>query len=477
MKLLKRSIRHTLILVIAFILFLTLGACIPFMEYPETEETAGVQFAAEIMRADAQSPDRATILETNISALDERIRLIQQAREEIIIASYDVRDGESTRDILAMALQKADEGVKVRFLTDGISGLVHMGGDLFRALAAHPNIEMRVCNMPNATEPWKFMGRMHDKYLIVDDLGYILGGRNMFDYFIGEYPTEHMSLDREVLIYNSAYNTQVSHESSLFLLRDYFESVWALPDTTAFGKNRPADMQVCERIYSELEARYQRIRSEKPGLFESPDYASMTHETQGVHLISNPTGLYAKQPVVFKTLCELMKLAEDEVIIHSPYAVLNKYMADSLKAIAEEIPVTLMINARENGDNIVASSDYTYHRDDVLDTGVNLLEYAGGESYHGKSIAIDDDISIIGSFNLDLRSTYVDTELMLAIKSEAINAQLRRNMSALHEDCIGITAENESVIPEGLAVPEAPFWKKAVWHVLGLILQPIRILV
>lgn len=473
----KQFIKHVLTLITVFILFLIIGAWAPFMKYPEIRETDGIQFASEIMRTDSESPDRAAILETNLSALDERIRLMNQAQEEIIIASYDVRDGESTRDILAVALKKADEGVKVRFLTDGISGLVHMDSELFRAVAAHPNIEIRLYNMPNLLEPWKFMGRMHDKYLIVDDLCYILGGRNMFDYFIGEYPTEHRSRDREVLIYNTAHDTKTSYESSLLQLRDYFESVWNLPDTTIFDKKHPEDMQVCEKVYSELDARYQHIRSEKPGLFESPDYVSMTQETRGVYLISNPTGLYAKQPVVFKTLCELMKLAEDEVIIHSPYAVLNGYMADSLKFIAEKKPVTLMVNARENGDNIVASSDYTYHRDDVLDTGVNLLEYAGGESYHGKSIAIDDDLSIIGSFNLDLRSTYVDTELMLVIKSEDINAQLRRNMFALHADCVEITTENESIVPAGLAVPKASFWKKAVWHVLGLILQPIRILV
>ena len=30
------------------------------------------------------------------------------------------------------------------------------------------------------------MGRLHDKYLIVDDTAYIVGGRNTYDYFLGE---------------------------------------------------------------------------------------------------------------------------------------------------------------------------------------------------------------------------------------------------------------------------------------------------
>lgn len=468
-------IRLTAALVAAVFAFLVLGACGPFMAFPEITDPEGIQAAAEKMLEDTMSPDRAMILETNVSALEERIRLMEQAEDEIIIASYDVRDGESTRDILAMALRKADEGVSVRFLADGLSGLIRMGTDLFRAVAAHPNIEIRVYSMPSVLEPWKFMGRMHDKYIIVDDIGYILGGRNMFDYFIGDYPSEHRSHDREVLIYNTAHGTDASPESSLFSLRDYFEKLWNEPFVPPLGEDGAGED--LRDMYAHLNARYEKLVREQPGLFEKADYEAMTLPTKGVHLISNPTGLYAKEPVVFHTLYSLMKQAKSDVVIHSPYAVLNDYMLSALEDVCDAVPVTFMINARENGDNIVASSDYTYHRGDVPDTGVKLLEYAGGESYHGKSIAIDENISVIGSFNMDLRSAYVDTELMLVINSEPVNAVLRKNMDALHSDCIVVGPDGNNIVPEGLVVPEASLFKKAVWHVLGLILQPIRILV
>ena len=32
------------------------------------------------------------------------------------------------------------------------------------------------------------MGRMHDKYLIADGKTYILGGRNTYNYFLGDFP-------------------------------------------------------------------------------------------------------------------------------------------------------------------------------------------------------------------------------------------------------------------------------------------------
>lgn len=59
-----------------------------------------------------------------------------------------------------------------------------------------------------------------------------------------------------------------------------------------------------------------------------------------------------------------------------------------------------------------------------------MWEYEGGYSYHGKSVLIDDNISVIGSFNLDMRSAYLDTELMLVIDSEDINRKLSESMES-----------------------------------------------
>ena len=51
----------------------------------------------------------------------------------------------------------------------------------------------------NPLKPWKMMGRMHDKYLIADGKRYILGGRNTYNYFLGDFPG-HKNYDRDVLV-------------------------------------------------------------------------------------------------------------------------------------------------------------------------------------------------------------------------------------------------------------------------------------
>lgn len=58
--------------------------------------------------------------------------------------------------------------------------------------------------------------------------------------------------------------------------------------------------------------------------------------------------------------------------------------------------------------------------------GAKVLEYHGGVSYHGKSAVIDDRLTIVGSFNMDMKSAYQDTELMLVIDSRPLCEILKK---------------------------------------------------
>ena len=66
-----------------------------------------VSAPVEELLTDLETPDRAQILETNRSAWTERLRLLSRAEESIILSTFDMRDGESTRDILSVLYQKA----------------------------------------------------------------------------------------------------------------------------------------------------------------------------------------------------------------------------------------------------------------------------------------------------------------------------------------------------------------------------------
>lgn len=227
-----------------------------------------------------------------------------------------------------------------------------------------------------------------------------------------------------------------------------------------------------------LENRYENLKTNYGYLFESFDYAAVTKPTKGVHLISGQTGIYGKEPLVFEKLSRLMLEADTQVIIHTPYAVCNDYMYDTLKKISSTVPeVRMLINSVGNGDNVVASSDYLKNKKHLINTGVEMYEYEGGTSYHGKSIVIDDDVAIVGSYNLDLRSTYMDTELMLLVKSEDIANELTGYMDAMEYDSRRVISATEYDTPAHVTPQEAPALKKIIFKILGVVLTPFRCLI
>lgn len=479
-----RKIRKYILYVLAaIVIYLVVGLIVPFLQKKSVKNTSGPDKLIEQAMTDKKSPDRAMILETNQSALEERIRLIHMAKERIVLTTFDMREGESTSDILSLLYQKAEAGVKIQILIDGVSGALRLRGvPLFQTIASHENIEIRIYNELNPVFPWKAMGRMHDKYVIVDQMAYILGGRNTFDYFIGNYITKGISYDREALIYNTdslsaqkRADSQTS-DSSIFELYQYFEEMWNYPECKTYDGGGISDDET-ETVKTFLGKRYQHLKDKYPQLFSDYDYCQSTDETKGVTLLKNEKHIYSKEPLIFYELTELMKRAKKKAVIHTPYIVADDYMLSALTDVCKKVPVTLMTNARENGDNVVASSDYTYHRSDVLSTGVSLLEYMGGVSYHGKSVVIDDELAIIGSYNFDMRSTYVDTELMLAIRSKDVCTRLNRYMEDYHKDSCPVKKDGGRENPEGIDVKDLPPVKNAIFHTLGLILQPFRILV
>ena len=187
------------------------------------------------------------------------------AEERIVLSTFDMREGQSTEDILSVILHKAEEGVKVQILVDGISGFLRMEGrPLFYAVSTHPNIEIRLYNPVNILLPWRLQGRMHDKYIMVDYQAYMIGGRNTFDYFIGSYEQEHNSLDREVLI----YNTKPDQPGSMAQLEAYFDAVWNSEYCRDFhGDERLAKHPKVMEQTEKLEERYKYLTSNFPELF------------------------------------------------------------------------------------------------------------------------------------------------------------------------------------------------------------------
>ena len=61
--------------------------------------------------------------------------------------------------------------------------------------------------------------------------------------------------------------------------------------------------------------------------------------------------------------------------------------------------------------------------------GQMCMELMNDYPVHTKAVLLNDRLSVVGSYNLDMRSTYLDTELMLVIDSEKLNQQIHETES------------------------------------------------
>lgn len=457
----KKIIRYVFVGIGLVILYVLLGIVISYHRQPKVGEDYRNAFCVSDFYSDSVSCDRACIIEDNTQALIERLRMIEEAKERIILSTFEFRADESGKDIIAALIQAAERGVDVKILADGPSAFLQMDGNrYFCALASTEHVTIKIYNRLNLLMPWKSMGRLHDKYVIVDDYLYLLGGRNTYDYFLGD--NGYKNYDRDVLVYCTDPG---STESSIHQLEAYFEGVWEMDECKVFqGKqnnNGKAKAELEERYYNNLE---------KYALKEKqPDYEDMTYEVNKITLLSNPTHVYAKEPTLFYALTELMKNADGEILIHTPYVICNEWMYQSFAQVcAGNKEVSMLTNSVANNGNPFGASDYSKNKGRLLDTGMTIYEYEGGVSYHGKSIAIGDEIAIVGSFNMDMRSAYLDTELMLVIDSKDVTRQLKGYLQVYKEESVKVLDKENYEIPEGVVRQEISGKKALRVKILGL---------
>ena len=465
----KKTVRILLILMAGALCYVLAGAVLPFVRQPKVSEETEERFKQKNFYGETAGTERAAVLSDNVDALAERIRLISHAEERVILSTFEFRNDESGKDMMAALLAAADRGVQAEILMDGFPAFKNLQltqDPYFQALSSHENIQIFIYNPVNLLQPWKLMGRLHDKYLIADESAYILGGRNTYDFFLGDYG-DYKNYDWDVLVYSE----EPGQGQSLSDLLGYFTRIRELPlsriwkdDPGLSSKSRVAKARAA------LEERYAFLQEEHPDWFADRDYREMTEETSQIELLANPIHCYAKEPVVYYEMTELMKRAEEEVRFHTPYIICNDWMLQRLSEVCGSVEkVVMMTNSAANNGNPFGSMDYAKNRKEILETGVGILEYDGGVSYHGKCFVMDGRLSGIGSFNWDMRSAYLDTELMLVIDSEDLNADLRREMAEYERETLTVLDDNTVLAPEGMTPQKDGLTERALRGLLSFV--------
>ena len=418
--------------------------------------------------SDTPGRERIRCIDDNEEALLWRLRMIGAAKKSIVLATFDLRADESGTDLLAALNHAAEKGVEIKLLIDGIYQQLFLNGSKeFQALAARENVEVGVYNPVSPTGLFKLNYRMHDKYVIVDDEMYLLGGRNSNDIFLGDYTTD-INVDRDILV----CDTTKGEGESLQELEAYFQQIWN-EDCVQVKSGTQTNLSKYENQYQSLEARYASLAEKYPDIEIYNSWKKDTISANKITLLNNGTQAGPKTPLVLQAIRYLSQEA-DKVTIQTPYVICNGYMYDTLNEMASHAQLKIILNAVEKGSNPWGCTDYLNQKKKIRKTGADVYELMNEVPVHTKAVLLDDRLSIVGSYNLDMRSTYLDTELMLVIDSAELNQQIQSTENIYME-------KSKEVLSNGQETEGAQYekkvlnWQKKMFYgILRIIIRPLR---
>ena len=188
----------------------------------------------------------------------------------------------------------------------------------------------------------------------------------------------------------------------------------------------------------------------------------------------NPMEPENKSPLLWDKLVEEME-QEENVLIQTPYIICSRDMYRDLAEICEKNSKTeLIINAVECGSNPFGCTDYLNQKKRVQQTGIRTYEYWGRQALHTKTILIGDHISIVGSCNMDMRSVYLDTEMMLVIDSRELNTSLWEQTEILKQRSRMVSPDGMTIAGEAYQETKQGVGKIVFYQILRVVIIPFR---
>ncbi|MCH9694720.1 MAG: phospholipase D family protein [Gammaproteobacteria bacterium] len=374
-------------------------------------------------------------------ALSTRLALIDAAECSIDIQSYLIRDDLSGNLIALRLVAAADRGVRVRLLMD--DALTHPIDTGLLSLNDHINIEVRVFN-PFPRRRSRFISfianfnvlnrRMHNKSFTVDNQVTIVGGRNIADEYF-ETGGKSEFLDEDLLAIGAVVNR----------VSDGFDEYWNMPE--AIPVNVFGSLVRYDTITDVLESGKKFVAGHKENDFlrevavrvrDHPRLQDLDFCPADADMVmDDPEKVRSliKQPAS-KTYDYLLKMAEqarDELIIISPYFVPQKRGVDFFaRLVSRGVRVVIVTNSLASTNHASVHAVYARYRKPLLQQGVELYELRPGfdervgtkTTLHSKVSVVDRARLFVGSFNLDPRSLYINTEMGLAAKSVEMATQM-----------------------------------------------------
>ena len=380
-------------------------------------------------------------------AFTARIAMTEMAEKSLDLQYY-VWEPDATGRLLGYyVLKAADRGVKVRILLDDIG--LEVRDTMIASFDAHPNIEIRIFNPFSVRDfhALNFMAdfnrvnhRMHNKTFLMDNSLVIVGGRNIGNHYFGvDDEMNFRDLDvigagpivREVsTVYDYFWNGEWSVPVKVLANKTYTQE--ELKNARALMKQKIAKDHYPYPLTSDVKKLRSQMRAVRnklvwaPGKFvwDDPKQMKLSEDQQHGTMIEK---LHTKVKTVKKSMS-----------IESPYFIPRKYGTSVLKEMHNRgVKIRILTNSQSSNDVAAAFAGYATYRKELVSAGIQMYELrpdAGGNliinketklakvhsGLHAKALVFDEKTVFVGSFNLDPRSSAINTEGGLYIESPII---------------------------------------------------------
>lgn len=326
-------------------------------------------------------------------ALFEDIRM---ARHHIHLQYYIMREdriGTRLRDLLA---EKAQEGVKVRFLYDGF-GSRKVERRFFSEMRSHGGETKVFYPILSSLLKFRLNFRNHRKLVIIDGRTGYMGGYNVGDEYLGR-------------------------DESLGYWRD-----------THLRMRGSAVQQLQERFISDWNKAGGESLDFEDAYFPEPDAEG------AVDLQIVSSGPDARGGEILDAFIKVIQQAEDHIYIQTPYFIPTPgFMASLRVAALSGVDVRIMIPNKPDHPFVYPVT--LSFAAEMMKIGAKIYIYEHG-FLHAKSIVIDDEVSSIGTANVDMRSAELNFEINTFIYHEEFAEEMKKTFHKDMESSTEMTEE------------------------------------
>ncbi len=431
--------------------------------YRPTEQTFSRFIDPRLDRASMTWGNQVQLLCNGEQVFPAMLGAIDSARQRVDQIIYTFRPdhiGEQFTDAFVAA---AGRGCKVRVAYDA-AGCWFQSREHFRRLR-RAGVEVYAINpiIPReSSQLWHPIVRDHRKLLTVDDRIGFVGGLNIGDEYTGHAQDKLHWRDNAVQIVGPAAVylrrlIDVSYKDSFAMPHPVAAASAAKADDLNGWHGHAVRVTMFRPETSPIESTHghansvtmpptsvvlppTRQMSEHGQAGIQPDHGTQIGTQVGGTQIGVPVWIHSPEPfdlrrIMHKTFAAIVQNARRYVWIMSAYFAPNyPLVAEMKRAVRRGVDVRLILPQHTDIPIIRWVSHAWYDR--LISGGVRVFERSLSV-LHAKAVVADDEVSLIGSANIDARSMYLNREVMAEIFDPAFAVQVRAmfaaDLAASHE--------------------------------------------